>query len=70
MIERLVIRLKVWSGAMPGVPKWLPGVPSLLFSIRKRPLGEGRLPTPPEDRRVKTRLQTPLSSLLSKPAPL
>lgn len=68
--ELLIIRWKVWSGAMPGGPKWLPGVPSSLFSIRRRPLGEGRLPSPPEDRRVKTRLQTPLSSPLSTPAPL
>ena len=72
MIERLVIRLKVWSGATPGVPKWLPGVPSLLFSIRRWPLGEGRLPPPPppEDRRVKTRLQTPLSSPFQAGSPL
>ena len=44
IIELLIIRLKVWSGAMHGVPKWLPGVPTLLFSIRRRSLGEAGSP--------------------------
>lgn len=47
IIELLIIRLKVWSGAMHGVPKWLPGVPTLLFSIRRRSLGEAGSPPLP-----------------------